>query len=51
MDFVHACLEDNSSRTAEEVKLYLDDVGEKNNQGYTYTVKRGQSLLYNTFKI
>lgn len=51
LNFVHACLEDNSSRTAEEVKLYLDAVGEQKNQGYTYTVRRGQSLLYNTFKI
>jgi len=45
-DFVHACLEDNSSRTSEEVTISSD--GEKS---YTYGVKRGQSLLYNIFKI
>lgn len=51
-DFVHACLEDNSARTSEEVNIYLnkqDYDSEKN--AYTYKVKRGQSLLNNTFKI
>ncbi len=51
-EFVHACLEDNSSRTPEEVTIFID---EKENGGVekssNYTVKRGQSLLANSFKI
>ena len=49
--FVHAALEDNSSRTPEEVRLYLDDKKAEADDGTTYIVRRGQSLLYNTFKI
>lgn len=45
-EFVHASLEDNSSRTPEEVELFVD-----NDKSVTYTVKRGQSLLYSTYKI
>ena len=53
-EFVHACLEDNTSRTPEEVKIYLDDAADiesDSGESYTYNVKRGQSLLYNLFKI
>lgn len=46
-EFVHGCLEDNSSRTPEEVELFVD--GDDN--PISYKVKRGQSLLYNTYKI
>ena len=48
-EFTHASLEDNSSRTPEEVNIFLD----KNNDDkhLSYTVRRGQSLLYNVFKI
>lgn len=45
-EFVHGCLEDNSSRTPEEVELF---VGE--DKSISYNVKRGQSLLYSTYKI
>lgn len=45
-EFVHGSLEDNSSRTPEEVELFLDDKKSMN-----YKVKRGQSLLYSTYKI
>lgn len=45
-EFVHGSLEDNSSRTPEEVELFIDD-----NKSMNYTVKRGQSLLYSTYKI
>lgn len=45
-EFVHAALEDNSSRTPEEVELFVDD-----DKSLTYRVKRGQSLLYSTYKI
>ena len=52
--FVHGCLEDNSSRIPEEVDIYLDENKlntDSSTTNYNYTVKRGQSLLYNVFKI
>ena len=51
-DFVHACLEDNISRTPETVDLFYEDP-EKKNEGIThsYKVKRGKSLLYDAYKI
>lgn len=51
-EFVHAALEDNSSRTPEEVQIFLSDSDyDSNSNALSYTVKRGQSLLYNTYKI
>ena len=52
-EFVHACLEDDSSRVPEEVDLYMgSDANNKDAKAtYTYGVKRGRSILYNTFKI
>ena len=47
--FVHACIEDNSSRVSEEVCINNTESDE--NKKYTYKVKRGQSLFYNTFRI
>ena len=53
-DFVHACLEDNVSRVPETVDLFYEaeqtDV-QGSGQTYTYTVKRGKSLLYDAYKI
>ena len=53
-DYVHACLEDNTSRTPETVQIF-SSTGNKNSDqqtstDMTYVVKRGQSLLYNIFK-
>ena len=48
-DYVHAALEDNSSRTPEKVQIFTND--KEDGDALTYTVKRGQSLLYNTFKV
>lgn len=45
-EFVHASLEDNSSRVPEEVQLFITD-----DKSYTYSVKRGQSLLYSSYKV
>ena len=47
-DFVHASLEDNSSRTPEIVTILKSETDSNKNPN-SYTVKRGQSLLYNTF--
>lgn len=49
--FVHGTLYDNSSRTPEEVSIFLDSKENEEAKSYTYTVKRGQSILYNVFKI
>ena len=51
-DFVHACLEDNLSRFPETVKIFTSDTdfaSDKN--GLSYSVKRGKSLLYDSYKI
>ena len=45
-EFVHGCLEDDSSRTPEEVTITLNS--EKN---ITYQVRRGTPLFYNAFKV
>lgn len=51
-DFVHGCLEDNISRTDEEVNIYMTDKDfEEDTNSLSYNVRRGQSLLYNSFKI
>ncbi len=51
-DFVHACLEDNSSRVPEEVDIFnLDEDFDNEEKGYSFTVKRGQSELTGVFKI
>lgn len=50
-NFVHAALQDNSSRTPEEVQLFFDGGDTEKAKSATYKVKRGQSLLYNVFKI
>lgn len=49
--FVHACIMDNSTRTPEEVELFKDDESMTNGTGVKYMVRRGQSILYNSFKI
>lgn len=49
MDYVHAALEDNSSRTPEKVQIFTGE--DLKGNSLNYIVKRGQSLLYNTFKV
>ena len=46
--FVHGALYDNSTRTPEEVSISNDADSDSK---YTFKVRRGQSLLYNVFKI
>lgn len=51
-EFVHAALEDNTSRIPEEVDIFLEDKDyDTNTNGLSYTVRRGQSLLYTIFKL
>lgn len=47
-DFVHACLEDNFTRFPETVDLFIDEEGIKSQ---SYSVRRGKSLLYDSYKI
>lgn len=47
-EFVHACLTDTSSRTDEEVTIFSGDEEAKQ---YTYSVRRGQSILYDSYKV
>lgn len=46
-EYVHASLEDDTSRSPEEVEIFMDNEGNP----LKYSVRRGQSLLYNSFKI
>ena len=51
-DFVHACLEDNISRTPETVDLFYEDPEVKDGGiNHSYKVRRGKSLLYDAYKI
>lgn len=51
-DFVHACLEDNSSREEEIISIFLEeDDYENNTNEHSFKVKKGQSLLSNVYKI
>jgi hypothetical protein len=47
-DFVHACLDDNFTRFPETVELFIHDDDTKYQ---TYSVRRGKSLLYDSYKI
>lgn len=47
-EWVHGCLEDDSSRTPETVELFTQDELEEDTT--SYTVRRGQSLLYDSYK-
>lgn len=65
--FVHACLENTNQRQPETVDIFLDNNEEKiKSSGYdietdendikdsmttSYSIKRGQSILYNSFRI
>lgn len=57
MSFVHGCLETTSQRQPETVEIYLDSMSTKDDEHNTtdsmtssYSVRRGQSLLYNSFR-
>ena len=47
-EWVHGCLEADVSRTPEEVELFTNS--EESRTSTTYTVKRGESLLYDSYK-
>lgn len=49
-EWVHGCLEADSSRTPEEVELFTETDLTSDNDSVLYTVKRGESLLYDSYK-
>lgn len=51
--FVHACLQDDTPRVPEQIQLYRNelDITAADTSPYVYTVRRGQSILYNAYKI
>ena len=50
VSFVHACLQDDTPRFPEQVQIFNDYTTE-DNAAYVYSVRRGQSVLYNSYKI
>lgn len=61
MSFAHACLENTTQRQPETVDIYLDNTSsnvkdddyeaKSDAQISSYSVKRGQSMLYNVFRV
>ena len=53
LKFVHGYLStDNASRVPEEVRLFDNDKDYDNDENYdSYKIKKGQSILFNNFKI
>lgn len=53
-EFVHACLEDNTSRMPEEVDIFVnsgDADSNSSDMSMSYKVKRGQSVLASAYKV
>lgn len=50
VSFVHGALQDDISRMPEQVQLFFNG-SDENEDSYTYNVRRGQSILYNAYKI
>ena len=47
-EWVHGCLEDDSSRNPEEVELFMTE--NDSEVSSSYSVRRGESLLYDSYK-
>ena len=51
-EFVHACLEDGITRDEEKISIFLNQESfDKDDTDYNYTVRKGQSLLSNVYKV
>ena len=50
VSFVHACLQDDTPRFPEQVQIFNDYDSDDSNV-YTYSVRRGKSVLYDSYKI
>lgn len=53
VSFVHGALQDDTPRLPEQIQIFRNDVNIDNpdSEAYTYTVRRGQSILFNVYKI
>ena len=51
-EFVHASLEDNTTRSEEIINIFIDQEDyDKDENAHTYKVRRGQSVLADVFKV
>ena len=50
VSFVHACLQDDTPRFPEQVQIFNDYDADESSV-YTYSVRRGKSVLYDSYKI
>lgn len=50
-EFVHGCLEDTSTRVEEKVNIFMNNDADSEDTKFSYTVRRGQSILHDSFKI
>lgn len=51
-EFVHATLDDNTSRELERVDIFVNTEDyDADNNGYSYSVRKGSSLLSNVYKV
>ena len=50
VSFVHGCLQDDTPRFPEQIQIF-NTYDMDNEDAYVYTVRRGQSILYNSYKI
>lgn len=50
VSFVHGCLTDDTPRFPEQIQIF-NTFDMDNEDAYVYTVRRGQSILYNSYKI
>lgn len=50
VSFVHGCLQDDTPRFPEQIQIF-NDYEMKDENASVYTVKRGQSILYDSYKI
>ena len=51
VSFVHAALTDDTPRMPEKIEIFMDNNISDDADKYAYTVNRGQSILYNSYKI
>ena len=50
VSFVHGCLQDDMPRFPEQIQIF-NTYDMENEDAYIYSVRRGQSILYNSYKI
>lgn len=52
VSFVHGTLQDDTPRAPEQIQIFRNDtVNFEDSDPYVYTVRRGQSILFNVYKV